>query len=101
MALTKTETSPPVQRRQPRRLIPRLLRALAAALLVVLLLPYLLAPLYRVVDPVSTLMVWRWATGARVVRSKVPLERIAPVLPATVVASEDARFDWVRVIGLP
>jgi monofunctional biosynthetic peptidoglycan transglycosylase len=72
-------------------------------LALVLLLPYLLVPLYRVVDPVSTLMVWRWATGARVVRSKVPLERIAPVLPATVVASEDARFcshrgvDWEEI----
>jgi monofunctional biosynthetic peptidoglycan transglycosylase len=72
-------------------------------LALVLLLPYLLVPLYRVVDPVSTLMVWRWATGARVVRSKVPLERIAPVLPATVIASEDARFcshrgvDWNEI----
>jgi monofunctional biosynthetic peptidoglycan transglycosylase len=66
----------------------------------VLLLPYLLVPLYRVVDPVSTLMLGRWATGARVARSKVPLDRIAPVLPATVIASEDAHFcthhgvDW-------
>jgi monofunctional glycosyltransferase len=73
------------------------------ALALVLLLPYLIVPLYRVVDPVSTLMLWRWATGARVVRSKVPLERIAPVLPATVVVSEDARFcshrgvDWVEI----
>jgi len=73
------------------------------ALALVLLLPYLIVPLYRVVDPVSTLMLWRWATGARVVRSKVPFERIAPVLPATVVASEDARFcshrgvDWVEI----
>jgi len=72
-------------------------------LALVLLLPYLIVPLYRVVDPVSTLMLWRWATGARVVRSKVPLDRIAPVLPATVVASEDARFcshrgvDWVEI----
>jgi monofunctional biosynthetic peptidoglycan transglycosylase len=81
----------------------RLVRIVAIALALVLLLPYLLVPLYRVVDPVSTLMVWRWATGARVVRSKVPLERIAPVLPATVVASEDARFcshrgvDWEEI----
>jgi monofunctional glycosyltransferase len=72
-------------------------------LALVLLLPYLIVPLYRVVDPVSTLMLWRWATDARVVRSKVPLDRIAPVLPATVVASEDARFcshrgvDWVEI----
>jgi monofunctional glycosyltransferase len=73
------------------------------ALALVLLLPYLIVPLYRIVDPVSALMVWRWATGARVVRAKVPLERIAPVLPATVVASEDARFcshhgiDWAEI----
>jgi monofunctional glycosyltransferase len=89
---------------QPRRHpVWRLVRIVAIALALVLLLPYLLVPLYRVVDPVSTLMVWRWATGARVVRSKVPLERIAPVLPATVVASEDARFcshrgvDWEEI----
>jgi monofunctional biosynthetic peptidoglycan transglycosylase len=89
---------------QPRRHpLWRLVRIVAIALALVLLLPYLLVPLYRVVDPVSTLMVWRWATGARVVRSKVPLERIAPVLPATVVASEDARFcshrgvDWEEI----
>jgi monofunctional biosynthetic peptidoglycan transglycosylase len=81
----------------------RLARIVAIALALVLLLPYLIVPLYRFVDPVSTLMVWRWATGARVVRSKVPLERIAPVLPATVVASEDGRFcshrgvDWVEI----
>jgi monofunctional glycosyltransferase len=89
---------------QPRRHpLWRLVRIVAIALALVLLLPYLLVPLYRVVDPVSTLMVWRWATGARVVRSKVPLERIAPVLPATIVASEDARFcshrgvDWEEI----
>jgi monofunctional glycosyltransferase len=89
---------------QPRHhLLWRVVRMVAIALALVLLLPYLLVPLYRVVDPVSTLMVWRWATGARVVRSKVPLERIAPVLPATVVASEDARFcshrgvDWEEI----
>ncbi|MGA7485601.1 MAG: transglycosylase domain-containing protein, partial [Xanthobacteraceae bacterium] len=74
----------------------------AAALIVglVLLLPYLLTPLYRVVNPVSTLMLWRWATGARVEHSFVPIERMAPVLPITVIASEDGRFcshrgiDW-------
>jgi monofunctional glycosyltransferase len=74
-----------------------------AALIVMLaiaLLPYLLVPVYRFINPVSTLMLWRWVTGARVARSKVPLERIAPVLPATVIASEDAHFcthhgvDW-------
>src|SRR5436190_8207509 len=86
--------------RQPRPRAFRLLAIAAVVLAVVVFLPYLVAPLYRVVDPVSTLMLWRWATGARVARSKVPLERIAPVLSATVIASEDAHFcthhgvDW-------
>jgi monofunctional biosynthetic peptidoglycan transglycosylase len=70
------------------------------ALALVLLLPYLLAPLYRFVNPVSTLMLWRWATGARVERTFVPIERMAPALPITVIAAEDGRFcshhgiDW-------
>jgi len=65
-----------------------------------LLLPYLLVPLYRVIEPVSTLMVARWASGKRVERTVVPLSQIAPALPRTVIASEDGRFcrhrgiDW-------
>ena len=71
----------------------------------VLLLPYALTPLYRLVDPVSTLMLWRWARGGRVVHTYVPLARIAPVLPLTVISSEDARFcqhagiDWQELRG--
>ena len=71
--------------------------------MIVLLLPYVLVPLYRVVDPVSTLMLWRWASGARVERSFVPMERMAPALPVTVIASEDGRFcihrgiDWREI----
>src|SRR5262245_20443527 len=81
----------------------RLVKVAAIVLLAVLLLPYLLVPLYRFVNPVSTLMLWRWATGARVVRANVPLDRIAPVLPQPVVSSEDARFcshygiDWEEI----
>jgi monofunctional biosynthetic peptidoglycan transglycosylase len=62
------------------------------ALAILVLLPYLLAPLYRLVDPVSTPMIARWLLGKRVERIIVPLGRIAPVLPRTVIASEDARF---------
>src|SRR5215510_2848686 len=97
VAVTMSQEIQPRRQRHP---LWRLAQVLAIALALVLLLPYLLVPLYRVVDPVSTLMLWRWATGVRVARSKVPLERIAPVLPATVIASEDAHFcthhgvDW-------
>ena len=70
----------------------RIVRALVVVLLVTLLLPYLLAPLYRVIDPPSTLMLWRRMTGARVERTWVPLAGISPALPRAVLAAEDARF---------
>jgi len=78
----------------------RLLRAILILVLFLLLLPYLLVPLYRFVDPVSTLMLWRWVRGAPVERYVVPLGRISPALSLAVIASEDARFcshagiDW-------
>ena len=41
----------------------RIARKLFLIVLAVVLLPYLLAPLYRGGHPVSTLMAWRWLTG--------------------------------------
>ncbi len=69
-----------------------LLRAVLLVVAAVLALPYLIAPVYRLVDPVSTLMLWRWARGERVERRWVPLGRIAPALPLAVVAAEDGGF---------
>ena len=69
-------------------------------MLVLVLLPYLIAPLYRFVDPVSTVMLWRWMTGQRVERTVVPLDRMAPALPRAVISAEDGSFcthhgiDW-------
>jgi monofunctional biosynthetic peptidoglycan transglycosylase len=96
-------TSTTQQQRRPRRWGLRLVQLALMLLLVALLLPYLLVPLYRVVNPVSTLMLWRWATGARVERGFVPIDRMALALPVTVVASEDGRFcshygvDWQEI----
>jgi monofunctional biosynthetic peptidoglycan transglycosylase len=67
-------------------------RGLAAACAVLLLLPYVLTPLYRIIDPVSTLMLWRWATHARVERVVQPIDLVGPLLPRTVLAAEDGRF---------
>jgi monofunctional glycosyltransferase len=56
--------------------------------------------LWRVVPPVSTLMLARWVTFRGVERSYVPLAHISPRLIAAVVTSEDALFcrhhgvDW-------
>jgi monofunctional biosynthetic peptidoglycan transglycosylase len=78
----------------------RIARNLLLIVLAVLLLPYLLAPLYRTGHPASTLMAWRTVTGAPVSRQWVDLAAMSPALPRSVVASEDARFcshhgiDW-------
>ena len=78
----------------------RIVRYLLLILLVLLLLPYLVAPFYRVGHPVSTLMAWRWLKGAQVTRQWVDLNAMSPYLPRTVVGSEDAKFcshrgvDW-------
>ncbi len=78
----------------------RLIRWLVVAVVALILLPYFVAPLYRVIDPVSTLMLGRWILGKRVERTWVPLDRVAPVLPRTVIVSEDARFCFHRGIDL-
>jgi monofunctional glycosyltransferase len=53
-----------------------------------------------VFDPVSMPMLWRHATGARVVRIWAPLRSVAPVLPLTVIVAEDASFCHNRGIDL-
>jgi monofunctional biosynthetic peptidoglycan transglycosylase len=93
----------PRHRRPARGLLFRLLRALAVAAIAILLLPYLLVPLYRFIEPVSTPMLWRWLTGARVERHVVPIGRMAPALPLAVIVAEDARYcrhhgiDWRQI----
>jgi monofunctional biosynthetic peptidoglycan transglycosylase len=70
----------------------RAIQVLVAGCALLLILPYMLTPLYRVVDPVSTLMLWRWAKRVRVERVVMPIDRLAPVLSRSVLAGEDARF---------
>ena len=71
-----------------------------APLVVLLLLPYAVAPVYRFIDPVSMPMLWRRLTGQRVERIFVPLSRIAPVLPLTVIVAEDGSFCRNRGIDI-
>ena len=92
-------TTPPPRSRLRGRIF-RVLRFLAIVVLILVLVPYLIAPLYRFIDPVSTVMVWRWVTFQRVERTVVPLDQIAPALPRAVIAAEDGSFcthhgiDW-------
>jgi monofunctional biosynthetic peptidoglycan transglycosylase len=77
-----------------------MVRTIPLVLLVALLVPYLLAPLYRIGHPVSALMAWRWLKGAPVSRQWIDLADMSPYLPRSVVSSEDAKFcshrgvDW-------
>ena len=92
------DNSPAPSRR--RSLAFRIARAVVFVVLALLMLPYIVTPFYRVIDPVSTSMLWRWMRGAPVERTFVPMERIAPILAKSVIVSEDAKFcthrgiDW-------
>jgi len=83
-----------------RATLRRSFSVVAAIVLILLLLPYLIVPLYRFGQPVSTPMLWRWAKGSRVERVFVPLGRIAPTLPLAVVVAEDGSFCHNRGIDL-
>ena len=72
--------------------VARPLRAVGFAVLLLLVLPYAITPFYAAVEPVSTVMLWRRATGERVERQYVPLSRISPALPLAVIIAEDGRF---------
>jgi monofunctional biosynthetic peptidoglycan transglycosylase len=92
-------TTPP-SRPRPRGRVFRLLRWIVFVVVVLVLLPYLIAPFYRFIDPVSTTMLWRRMTGQPVERTVMPLDRISPSLPRAVISAEDGSFcghhgiDW-------
>jgi monofunctional biosynthetic peptidoglycan transglycosylase len=72
--------------------LKRLLRFVIVAVLVLLALPYVLAPLYAFGRPVSTVMLWRILTGQRMQRDYQPLSRISPAVDLAVIVAEDGRF---------
>ncbi|HVV95010.1 MAG TPA: transglycosylase domain-containing protein [Hyphomicrobiales bacterium] len=85
------------RRRRPLRLLVRIMLGLVV---LTVLLPIVLVPVYLTADPVSTLMLARWASGEPVVRDWRPLRAISPNLARAVVTAEDSRFcrhhgvDW-------
>jgi monofunctional glycosyltransferase len=78
----------------------RLLLLLAVVIAVLVIAPYVIAPFYRFIDPVSTPMLWRRVTGQRVERITVPLSQISPALPVAVIVAEDGTFCHNRGIDL-
>jgi len=78
----------------------RALRLIVLAIAGLVLLPYLITPLYSVVDPISTTMLSRRLSALRVERQFVPITRISPALPLAVIIAEDGRFCTHRGIDL-
>jgi monofunctional biosynthetic peptidoglycan transglycosylase len=85
----------------PRR--GRLFGILKPVALVLVLIPLVLTPLYAVVAPVSTLMIYERVVHGPIDRQWVPLDRIAKPLVAGVVMSEDGQYcshrgvDWAEL----
>ena len=94
------DLSGPATRLEPETSNLRIVRNVLLILLVVMVLPYLVVPLYRVGHPISMPIAWRYLTGAPVSRQWIDFGTISPSLPRSVVASEDANFcrhrgvDW-------
>jgi monofunctional biosynthetic peptidoglycan transglycosylase len=91
----------PARRRTRRRSIPRRILRL---LVIIVILPFILLPLYSVVNPpVTTVILLKFLGGAPIDRTWMPLDDISPNLIRAVLVSEDARFcehhgiDWVEV----
>lgn len=61
-------------------------------LLVFLMLPYVLTPIYRFINPPSTLMMWDALRGKAVSVHWVSIERIPRHVIRAVIAAEDAKF---------
>ena len=87
-------------KRVPMPSLRRIAIGVATVVIVFIAAPYVIAPLYRLVDPVSMPMLWRWAIGARVERVWLPLDRISPALPLAVIGAEDGTFCHNRGIDL-
>lgn len=90
-------------RARGRRFRP-LVRRLALGLAILVALPFLLLPLYSVINPpVSMVMVLKALGGAGIHKRWTNIDDISPALVRAVMTSEDARFcshhgiDWVEV----
>ena len=96
-------TSAP-EARGARTAVRRLARIATRVAIVIVLIPLVLVPLYLVVSPVSTLMIYTRLFSGPIDRRWVPLDAVAKPLVASVVMSEDGRFcehvgvDW-RELG--
>jgi monofunctional biosynthetic peptidoglycan transglycosylase len=76
----------------PRSRFRRFLRLVARVVAILVLIPAVLVPVYWVVPPISTLMIWTRVTSGPIERDWVSFDEIAKVLVVSVMVSEDGQF---------
>ena len=75
-------------------------RWLRRILAILVLVPLVLTPLYRIVNPVSTLMIWERLTAGPIERTWVPFDAMSKWMVTSVLVSEDSHYcahhgvDW-------
>ncbi len=75
-------------------------RLIGRVAIVLVLIPLVLTPVYRFVNPVSTLMIWERVTGTAVERDWVSFDAMAKWMVISVLVSEDSHYcahhgvDW-------
>jgi monofunctional glycosyltransferase len=87
-----TDAHPMQDMQAARPFARRLWRRIGLGIILVALAPFALTLVYAVVPPISLPMIGRALALKDVDRRWVSLDRIAPILPDTVLSSEDARF---------
>ncbi|MCX5496298.1 monofunctional biosynthetic peptidoglycan transglycosylase [Kaistia dalseonensis] len=76
------------------------MRRIGQFVLVIIAIPLVLTPIYWIVPPISTLMIWSALTFQGMERDWVGLDDVAPVMVNSVIMSEDGQFcehsgvDW-------
>jgi monofunctional biosynthetic peptidoglycan transglycosylase len=103
MSLAGLFTARRTRARRQETPLRRGLRIAGIVAITLVLIPLILTPLYTVIRPASTVMLFNWFTFQPVDRRWVSLDDIAPIVPRTIITAEDSRFcehpgvDWDAV----
>ncbi len=96
--------STPTRRVRKAGLARRLVCRLVLAIVIVIVTPVVLLPVYSAVNPpITTVMIAKRIAGASIIKAWRPIEAISPHLVRAVIVAEDGRFcahsgiDWQQV----
>ena len=95
---------PAKSRRGTNKLARRFIRRVVLAMVMIIITPVVLLPVYSLVNPpITTVMIANRVAGASIIKVWRPIEAVSPHLVRAVIVAEDARFcahsgiDWRQV----